>query len=225
MRQNGPSPVFAPRFDELDQHDLAPRIQRRNLNAFDFLPSAVSTARLFVAVDPPATLREQLTALYESIRGVTWTRPEQLHLTLRFLGDIDEALAPPVEEALARIQVQSFILPLAGIGSFPPRGPARVIWTGTGTGHPRLYQLRQQIDDALLGTGMPLDVRTFQPHVTLGRIKAEAPPGLVSQYLKRHKDFEAPPFRVESVRLYASVLQPNGAVHTLKREFPLQPWL
>jgi RNA 2',3'-cyclic 3'-phosphodiesterase len=182
----------------------------------------MSTERLFIAVPLPAVVRDQLTALYAPVRGIVWTRLEQLHLTLRFLGDVDLSLGETLETALARVRVESFVLPVAGIGSFPPRGPARVLWIGVGHGHPRLHQLRQQIDDAVLSTGLAMDVRFFHPHVTLGRVKDEIPPGAAAQFLKRHADFEAAPFKVTSFQLYASELRPAGAVHRLKRDFPLE---
>lgn len=183
----------------------------------------MSTERLFIAIDLPAPVRGQLQALCEPVRGIVWTRPEQLHLTLRFLGEVEVALRAMLEAALARVAVEPFVLPVGGLGVFPPRGPARVLWIGVGRGHPRLHQLRQQIDDALLGAGLALDVRIFQPHVTLGRVKDEAPPGAVAQFLKQHREFEAAPFRASAFVLYASELRPAGAVHTPERTFPLQP--
>lgn len=187
-----------------------------------FSPLVVSTERLFIAIGLPAPVREQLTALYEPVRGIVWTRTEQLHLTLRFLGDVEMALGATLEAALARVAVEPFVLPVTGVGVFPPRGPARVVWVGIGQGHPRLYQLRQQIDDGLLAAGLALDVRFFQPHITLGRVKEGVPPGAVAQFLKRHQEFETAPIRAEAFRLYASTLHPAGAVHVLKREFPLR---
>ena len=106
--------------------------------------------RLFIAIPLPASVREQLFALYEPMRSVAWTRPEQLHLTLRFLGDVEAEWGEKLESALSRAQVEPFLLPVAGLGAFPPRGTARVLWVGVGHGHPRLHQLRQQIDDALM---------------------------------------------------------------------------
>lgn len=182
----------------------------------------MSTARLFIAIDPPDVVREQLRALHEPVRGFAWTRPEQLHLTLRFLGDVEIALRDSLEAALARVAVETFILPVGGLGVFPPHGAARVLWAGIGRGHTRLHQLRQQIDDAVLGCGVALDVRHFSPHVTLARVKDEAPPGAVTQFLKRHADYEAALFRVTDFALYASELRPSGAVHTPWRIFPLR---
>ena len=185
------------------------------------LVPAVSFARLFIAIDLPTPLRDQLTALYGPARGITWTRTEQLHLTLRFLGDVDVSLRESLEQKLAAVSVEPFVLPVEGLGSFPPRGPARVLWVGVGRGHTRLHQLRQQIDDALLACGLDLDVRFFHPHVTLGRVKDEAPPGVVADFLKKHGAFEAAPFRVTSFILYASELRSSGAIHTPWRTFSL----
>lgn len=179
--------------------------------------------RLFIAIPLPVSLREELETLYEPVRSIAWVRPAQLHLTLRFVGDVDASLSEPIETALARVQVEPFLLTLAGIGAFPPRGAARVIWVGIGESHPRLNQLRQQIDDALLGTGFPLDVRIFHPHVTLGRVRSDASPGAAIEFLKRHRAFDSAPFRVETFQLCASELRPAGAVHTLRKEFRLAP--
>jgi 2'-5' RNA ligase len=152
--------------------------------------------------------------------GVNWTRPEQLHVTMRFIGDTPETKLDSVLARLATVQVASFLLPVEGVGTFPPNRPPRVVWAGTGSGHPRLFQLRQRLDDALLATGLPVDVKTFHPHITLARCHDEPDPAL-TKWLKRHRDFAAPPFRVESFDLYSSELKPTGAVHTLLRKFPL----
>lgn len=178
------------------------------------------TQRLFIAFTLPAPVRDVVAALAQPIPGVNCTRPEQLHLTLRFLGDVPEAQIEPMIARLAQVQVAPFILPIEGVGAFPPGRPPRVLWSGVGAGHPRLFQLRQRLDDALLASGLALDVRTFHPHVTLARCteNAAAP---VTRWLAAHRDFTAPPFRVEAFDLYASDLQPEGAVHTLRRRFPL----
>ena len=164
----------------------------------------MATERLFIAIPLPPALREELAKLYEPLPGVAWTRPEQLHLTLRFLGDVEPALAAAAEAALAHVRVEAFILPVGGVGGFPSRGMPRVLWTGVAQGHPRLYQLRQRIDDALLGAGLTLDVRRFHPHATLARMRPEAAAGAVEQFLRRHRTFEAAPFRADVFRLYAS---------------------
>jgi 2'-5' RNA ligase len=121
---------------------------------------------------------------------------------------------------LATVQVAPFILPVEGVGTFPSNRPPRVLWIGVGSGHPRLFQLRQRLDDTLLALGLQLDVRTFHPHVTLARVTEDAAPAL-AHWLHVHRDFAAPPFRVEAFDLYSSELRPQGAIHTLKHRFPL----
>jgi 2'-5' RNA ligase len=184
------------------------------------MPDEATSDRLFIALTLPVPVRDALAALAEPMAGVNWTRPDQLHLTLRFLGDVPAAQQEAMTDRLAAIRVTSFILPVEGVGSFPPNRPPRVVWTGVGQGHPRLFQLRQRIDDALLASGLALDVRTFHPHATLARCTEDAA-ATVTAWVRAHRDFAAPPFRVESFDLYASELRPTGAVHTLKRRFPL----
>ena len=181
----------------------------------------MSTKRLFIALALPGPVRAALVALAQPLPGVAWTRPEQLHLTLRFLGDVPEEKIENVGAQLAAVHVEPFLLPVEGVGVFPPKAPPRIVWIGVGHGHPRLHQLRQRMDDALLAAGLAeLDVRMFHPHVTLARCTehAAAP---VGHWLHTHREFAAPPFRVEAFELCASELRPGGAVHSLVQRFPL----
>ena len=178
------------------------------------------TERLFLALPLPEAVRSTLAAAAEPLPGVNWTRPEQLHLTLRFVGNLEPRQADAMREHLRAVRVAPFLLPIEGLGAFPPNRPPNVLWIGVGTGHPRLFQLRQRIDDAVLAAGVPLDVRTFHPHVTLARVTADgAKP--IAHWMHARREFAAPPFRVEAFELFASELRPGGAVHTLKERFPL----
>lgn len=183
--------------------------------------SPAPTERLFLALTLPAPVRDTLAAEAQPLPDVTWTRPEQLHVTLRFLGDTPSDQIPTLIERLAAIRIAPFILPIEGIGTFPPNRPPRILWIGVGSGHPRLFQLRQRLDDTLLAAGLQLDVRTFHPHITLARATDDAAKS-IAHWLHAHRDFAAPPFRVDSFDLYASELRPTGAVHTLKHHFPLE---
>jgi len=176
--------------------------------------------RLFIALTLPSAVRDELAALAQPLNGVNWTRPDQLHVTLRFLGDVPADRIDPMIERLNTVQVAPFILPVEGVGTFPPNRPPRVLWVGVGSGHPRLFQLRQRVDDAVLASGLPLDVRTFHPHVTLARCTENA--AAVGHWLHAHREFAGPPVRVEAFDLYSSELRPSGAVHTLKQRFPLE---
>jgi 2'-5' RNA ligase len=182
-------------------------------------PLPVATERLFVALPLPAPVRATLAALAVPLPGVAWNRPDQLHVTLRFLGDVPVDKLAAITDRLAAIRVAAFVLPLEGLGTFPPNRPPRVAWLGVGSGHPRLFQLRQRLDDALLAAGLALDLRTFHPHVTLARCQAHAP-GLAA-WLHAQRESAAPSFRVAAFDLCASELRPDGAVHTRKQRFPL----
>ena len=182
----------------------------------------MESERLFIAVTLPGSLRALLASLAQPLHGVNWTRPEQLHLTLRFLGEVPAEQLEPMIARLEAVRVAPFVLPLEGVGAFPPNRPPRVLWAGIGQGHPRLFQLRQRLDDALLASGLALDVRTFHPHVTLARCPENAG-AAAAQWLHARRDFVGPEFRVDAFHLYASELRPSGAVHTLRRHFPLAP--
>ncbi|HTL69585.1 MAG TPA: RNA 2',3'-cyclic phosphodiesterase [Lacunisphaera sp.] len=179
-------------------------------------------ARLFVALLPPAAVRAELAALATPVDGVRWVPEDNLHLTLRFIGDADADKQARLEDALARVHVEPFILPVGGVGLFPTRGPAKVMWAGTANGHTRLYQLRKQVDEALLSVDMTLDVHSFHPHFTLGRLGHEYDPKPVAKFLALHAQFEGPPFRVTEFHLMSSVLSPGRApVHATTRTFAL----
>jgi len=176
--------------------------------------------RLFLAVALPEPVRTTLVALAQPLPGVAWTPPAQLHLTLRFLGDVPTGQIESLATSLATVRVEPFLLPVESVGAFPPKRPPHVVWAGVGSGHPRLHQLRQRVDDALLAAGLDLDVRTFHPHVTLARC-AENAAAAVGHWLHAHREFAAPPFRVDAFALCASELRPEGATHTVQRRFPL----
>jgi RNA 2',3'-cyclic 3'-phosphodiesterase len=176
--------------------------------------------RLFVSLSLPDPCRAVVTKLYDNPVGVSWTRPEQLHLTMRFLGSVEDDLAVRIQTSLTKVRVKSFLLPLEGVGRFPSRGPAKVLSVGIGRGNTLLFQLRQKIDDALLAAGWRGELHNFNPHITVARVQ-NAPPEAVDQWLYHHEDFVGPLFRVESFQLMLSTLQPNGAVHTLRQNFPL----
>lgn len=179
-------------------------------------------ARLFVALVPPVPVRSELALLTAPLAGVRWTPADNLHLTLRFIGECDADKQARFEAGLRRLRVEPFILPVGGLGLFPSRGPAKVLWAGVGNGHPRLYQLRKQVDEALLAVDSGLAVPGFHPHFTLGRLGETHEPKALAQFLERHAGFEAPPFRVAEVVLMASELLPGRPpVYRIERTFSL----
>ena len=176
--------------------------------------------RIFVALLPTDPARSALAALAEDVRGVHWARPELLHLTLRFIGEVDAAGRDKIIAALGHVHVRPFLLELTGAGVFPPRGQPGVLWAGVGPGHPLLHQLRQQVDDLLLGTGIPFELRPFVPHFTVGRCR-EAPPVMIAHWLKRHRDFAGPVWPVQGFHLMASEPVEGNASYRTLHTFPL----
>lgn len=178
------------------------------------------TRRLFIAITPPEPVRQVLAALQPPLRNVRWTPVEQLHLTLRFLGDLDDETCDGLIQRLANIHVEPFPLPLEGAGVFPIKGPPRVLWIGIGSGHPRLHQLRQQIDDAAVAVSPSTDVSSFRPHVTLARCTEQAHAGAAA-WARAHREFAGPVFFVDAVHLYASDRRATGAEYRLVKSFSL----
>lgn len=177
--------------------------------------------RLFVALAPSDPARAALAGLTGDLARARWTPAEQFHLTLRFLGDVSAEQQDSVREALARVDVAAFLLGVEGVGRFPPRGQPGVVWAGVGGGHPFLHELRRQVDDRLLSTGVSLELTPFVPHFTVGRTR-ESHPAAVDQWLKRHRDFAGPIWRVEAFHLMESIARPGGSAHEIVATFPLR---
>ena len=175
--------------------------------------------RLFVAIDPPAETREQLVGLCCGLPDARWVAPEQLHLTLCFIGEVSGAVFLDIREALTEIQAAPFALRLQGVGFFPPRGQPRVVWAGIAPSEP-LAVLQRKIATRLLALDVPLENRKFAPHLTLARLQ-QTPPSRVGRYLQEHALFAAPEWAVREFVLYSSVLGRKGASHIMEQIYPL----
>lgn len=173
--------------------------------------AGVAAQRLFTALVPPAPVRRELAAAAPALAGARLVTEDNLHLTLRFIGDCEPERRDRMIAALERVRVEPFVLPVAGLGVFPSRGTAKVLWAGVGGGHTRLHQLRKQVDEALLAVDLTLDVHHFLPHFTLARLGENYDPKALARVLERREAFEAPPFRVGEFHLLASELQAGAA--------------
>ncbi len=187
-------------------------------------PQAVSGKfeRVFVAIPISAPTSTAITSLYDERTNFRWSDEENLHLTLRFVGEVDEALKEAISRKLEQIAVEPFILPVETIGAFPVRGQPQVVYAGLGSAHTRLFQLQHRVEEALAGLGLPLELRAFAPHITLARV-SRCSPMLVNDFVKRHRDFVAPPFKVERFCLYKTQMTHFGAQYTCLKEYSLRP--
>jgi len=176
-------------------------------------------SRFFVAVDLPDPVKMAVAGLCQGIPHVRWLTPDHLHLTIRFIGEVDDALAAAVREGLAAEGLAPFTCRLRGVGRFPPKGRPRVIWTGV-EAEPGLLRLAEKVERDLRLLGLAPEERPFVPHITLARLK-EIPPAPVVSFLACHEQFQSEPFTVRAFHLYSSLLTPKGAIHTRVESYPL----
>jgi RNA 2',3'-cyclic 3'-phosphodiesterase len=175
--------------------------------------------RLFIAIELPDEVKQILADLRREMPGVKWVPQEQLHLTLLFLGEVEEYQLEPVCRALEHIVSIPFSLTFSQPGRFPRSGTPRVLWFGVER-QPALELLAQRVKAAALFCGIVVDERPFSPHITLARVKVPMPPGL-NDYLNHPAALSIPPLAVRDFVLFQSRLMPHGAVHLPVKVFPL----
>ena len=189
------------------------------------------TWRCFVGLALPGPHREALTRQAARLAGalasrITWTKPDNWHLTLRFLGDVDAAAVPALRSALAGVRLAPFALRLGAAGCFPPaggRGAPRTLWVGLERGGAECVRLAADIDRALEPLGFPPGDRPLRPHVTLGRVRQPAPGDDWAAALAS-VDLGGPPeFQAERFTLWRSILGPGGPCYEPLAEFPGGP--
>lgn len=174
--------------------------------------------RLFVALDIPDVVAQSLLLIGGGVPGARWMRREQLHLTLRFIGETDGRQGRDIDDALTTIAAPGFALELHGVGTFGSREP-RQLWAGVRT-NPALMHLQKKIETALQRVGFEAEQRKFTPHVTLARLKAVSKPKLI-EYLSHHALYTSAAFDVTAFQLYRSTPTPNGSLYTVERSYSL----
>lgn len=174
--------------------------------------------RLFVAIRPPETVRKLLLAAMGGISGARWQTEDQLHLTLRFIGEVDRHRGVDVHAALGGIHHPRFEIALSGLGAFDRRGQPVTIWAGVTPQEP-LRTLHKKIDQAMLRVGVEPDQRAFFPHITLARLKPTS--GRIRGLVEEAGGLRSEPFPVDRFALFASTLTPEGAVYTAVETYPL----
>lgn len=175
--------------------------------------------RLFIAIEIPGDIKTAIGGLRVDIPGARWVPAEQIHLTLAFLGEVEEAVVERLTEELARIHLSGFELGFEGAGCFPSRHRPRVLWIGV-MSHPHLIDLASRVSEAVLACNIPQEERPFSPHITLARLKL-SPSQAFDAFLDQNKKLKLPRFRVREITLFQSRLTPQGAVHIPVRSFPL----
>ncbi len=177
--------------------------------------------RLFVALELQQFVRQRLAGLTWPMAGARWVASENLHLTLRFIGDVDEAQADDIDDGLRRIRFDRFVLALEGAGQFGSSRGAQTLWAGVGGAEMELARLQAKIERAVVGAGVAPERRKFHPHVTLARLR-RAKIAKASEFVAAHAGLALGPIPVESFALMSSHLGRGGADYTTEVRYQLQ---
>jgi 2'-5' RNA ligase len=183
--------------------------------------------RTFIAIDLPASVREVISRTQERLRkvglGIRWVRPQGIHLTLKFLGDIEKSDVEKIGDAMGLAAGGAFPFSLRGegLGVFPDFSRPRVVWVGLAGDVGLLQALQGSLDVQLQGLGFPRENRPFTGHLTLGRVKGRLDGAQLRRALQRFEDFTTEGFMAQAVTLFQSDLGPDGAVYTKLVEVPL----
>jgi len=175
--------------------------------------------RAFIAVDIPESVRRDLKELIDGLRpyggsSVRWVPPENIHVTLKFLGNIEESQVGIVESAIREgVKNQGpFVLEARGTGAFPSIKRMRVLWAGLQGDILSLARVQSSIEGVLEKQGFEREKREFKPHLTIGRIKGSSfDRRLAKKLVEYGTSFRSGPFEIEKVTLYRSILKPSGA--------------
>ena len=177
--------------------------------------------RLFVALRPPSIVRTMLDDAMTGVDGARWQDDDQLHLTLRYIGEVDSRTADDVAAALSRVVAPVPTVAVDGVGRFEKRGRADSLWAAV---EPRdvLTALHAKVDRAFVGAGLAPDSRAYLPHVTLARLSRNGHDARqVERWLAQHAGLRTPPFAASHLVLYESRLAPGGATYDAVMRWPL----
>ena len=176
---------------------------------------AIRMLRLFVGIALPPELKLRLSLLASGVPGARWVDPGNYHLTLRFIGEVDEGTASDVDAALLPIRAGTFAVTLAGVGRFADR----MLWVGVEKSPP-LVHLRDKIESALVRLGLEPETRRYAPHVTLARLR-NAGEAKLREFITEHALFRAEPFQVDKFSLVASYLTKAGSIYEDQADYEL----
>jgi 2'-5' RNA ligase len=174
--------------------------------------------RLFVAIRPPEPIRDLLIDAMDDSPDFRWQDDEQLHLTLRFVGEVDRPVGEDLADALGRIRTDRFELRIAGVGRFEQRNSG-ALWAGVEPRAP-VAALAAKVERACLAVGLEPERRAFHPHVTLARWKGRRTRAVAS-FLERSRGLVSEPFEVADFILFESRLSRHGAHYEPVATYPL----
>jgi 2'-5' RNA ligase len=181
--------------------------------------------RLFVACELDEAIRDRLAAVAEKaeerIDGVKWVAHGNIHITLKFLGEVEDAAVDEIAAAIgaAVSETKAFTLSVRGLGAFPPKGSPQVLWAGVSEGADGLVSLNDAVERALEPIGFEREKRSFSPHATLGRVRKKARPKGLRELVEAGRTADFGSQEVTEITLMRSVLKPTGPIYT-----PVHTW-
>lgn len=177
--------------------------------------------RLFVALRPPLAVRDLLADAMDGVSRARWQDDEQLHITVRFIGEVDRRMAEDLATSLASVAARPPEVAIAGVGRFDRRGRTNALWAGLAP-HDGLAALHRKVDRALVTAGLEPERRAYLPHVTLARMSpADTDAAEVARWLTTHAGLRSPAFVMPELALYESRLGRAGASYEAVATWPL----
>lgn len=178
--------------------------------------------RLFVALRPPPAIRDLLADTMDGVHQARWQDDEQLHLTLRFIGEVDRPVAEDVAAALGQVHAPVPTVRLSGVGVFDRKGRVDTLWAGISP-HDALAHLHRKVDHACVRAGLPPEARAYQPHITLARLSGSAGRAPeIDGWRAVHAGLSSAPFAMPHLVLYQSHLGHGGASYEPVMRWPLE---
>ena len=184
--------------------------------------------RCFIAIEIPETIQNKLAriqgTLRKQIQKASWVKPNNIHLTLKFLGDVDPDDIQTIGEAIERVAIQhrSFSLRVAGLGAFPNFARPRVLWAGVAVGGERVSALAQDINMALIDCGFSIDTKKFNPHLTIARVKERIDLRPYANQYRQYGRMDGAEMSVTTISLIQSQLHPTGAIYSTLQSYSLK---
>ena len=175
--------------------------------------------RSFIAIELPEGVKSAISELQQEFKkckaDIRWVKPDNIHLTLKFLGDTDEKIFDSIVEATkeACIVYKEFALEIKGVGVFPNMRAPRVLWVGI-SDNDSLSGLQKSVEDGLIKLGFSPEKRRFRPHLTLGRFKSSSGKEGLYDKIEEHKNLKLGSIEVKSIFLIKSELTPSGSEYT-----------
>ena len=183
--------------------------------------------RTFVAVATSSTLQKRAANLIERLRcsdaNVSWVKPDNLHLTIKFVGDVPNTEVSQVCQAVGNAVDSDgpFAVSYEGMGAFPNRERPKVIWIGVDQGSERLVQLHASVDNSLGDLGFLPERRPYQPHLTVGRLRRPVPSPQLGELMEQYENFSAGTVEVKELLVMASFLGRGGPTYDVMARFRL----